>query len=117
MDNPKLLDLLSFKLPCGRTFTDSILPEVLEKVYTSINEKLIDAEYITLISDIWTNRQMHDFMGLAACITSSSFKREMLVLGMMIMPGNHCAENIQEAIEKLVNKYDFDSTKIIGNNL
>ena len=32
----------------------------------------------------------------------------------MIMPGNHCAEMIQEAIESLVNKYDFDSLKIIG---
>jgi hypothetical protein len=39
------------------------------------------------------------------------------VIGMMLMPGPHCAENIQMAVENLVNKYDFDKTKIIGEFL
>jgi hypothetical protein len=34
---------------------------------------------------------------------------------MILMPGNHCAENIQKSIEDVVNRYEVDSSKIIGN--
>ena len=60
---------------------------------------------------------MYDLMGLAACITNETFDKETIVIGMMLMPGPHCAENIQMAVENLVNKYDFDKTKIIGEFL
>lgn len=113
--NVYMRDLVSFNLPSVSHFTEMVLPEVLEKVHANINHKLQDAENISLISDIWTDRQMHDFMGLAASVISELFEREFIVIGMIIMPGNHCAENIQLAIESLVNKYEFDTTKIIGS--
>ena len=114
MNNPYLRDILSIELSCARTFTDKLLPEVLDIVNEAINDKLVESEFMALISDIWTNRTMFDFMGLAASLINSDFEREILVIGIMIMPGNHCAEMIQEAIESLVNKYDLDSLKIIG---
>lgn len=57
---------------------------------------------------------MHDFMGLAAAITNESQVREMIVIGMMKMPGKHNAENILSTTETLVNRFDFDKSKIIG---
>lgn len=103
-----------FKLPSQRTFTDSILPELMNKLYKSLDNKLIDSENVSFMSDIWTNRQMLDLIGLAASTINIDFKRETIVIGMTLMPGNHCAEFIQKAIEQQVNRYDFDKTKIIG---
>ena len=42
---------------------------------------------------------MFDYMDLAASLINSDFELEILIIGMMIMPGNYCAEIIQEAIE------------------
>jgi hypothetical protein len=68
LDNPYFRSLMTFNLPSARYFNDTLLPKTLEQLYEKINEKLIDSEYICLISDIWTTRTMYDFMGLAACI-------------------------------------------------
>lgn len=57
---------------------------------------------------------MLDFMGLSANIINNNFEKKAIVIGMMLMPGNHCAENIKIAIEKLVNRYSFDKSKIHG---
>ena len=69
---------------------------------------------MVLISDIWSNRQMLDFMGVAATIMTESGEREIMTIGMARMPGSHCAENIKLAIEDIVNRFDFDKRKLIG---
>ena len=117
LENEHLSACFKFEVPNRQTFTTNFLPSVLERVQAVINEKLNNAENICLISDIWTNAKMHDFIGIVACVIDSDFKREFLVIGMDLMPGNHCAEHIQEATEKIVNRYEFDYSKIIGNFL
>ena len=71
----------------------------MELLYEAINEKLEDAVSVCLVSDIWTNKQMLDFMGLSANIINNNFEKKAIVIGMMLMPGNHCAENIKIAID------------------
>jgi hypothetical protein len=51
---------------------------------------------------------MADFLGLSAYVT--------MVIGFTGMNGKHESENIQPAVEKLVNQYTFDKKKIIGNS-
>ena len=86
----------------------------MELLYEAINEKLVDAVSVCLVSDIWTNKQMLDFLVLSANIINNNFEKKAIVIGMMLMPGNHCAENIKIAIEELVNRYSFDKSKIHG---
>jgi hypothetical protein len=87
----------------------------MEKLTEALNSKLENAFRVCLISDIWTNKSMLDFMGLASKIIDVNFNRKTLVIGMMLMPGNHSADYIKEAIETLVSIYDFDKSKIHGN--
>lgn len=114
LENPFLRKFFSIELPCARTFKETILPDVLNKLHECLEKKLNLSSHVSIITDIWTDRQMHDFMGLAAAITNSVFEREIIVIGMISMPGNHCAENIQEAIENIINRFDFNYSKISG---
>lgn len=41
-----------------------------------------------------------------------TFETEILILGMDELLTGHCAENIQESIQKIVNQYAFDKSKI-----
>jgi nitrogen regulatory protein PII-like uncharacterized protein len=99
-----------------KTFTDVLVPKVVNELSLVIGDKLFESEYISLISDIWTNFQMRDFMGAAASLIDDSFNRQILMIGVIIMPGNHCAEHIKKALETIVNEYDFDKSRIIGKN-
>ena len=64
------------------------------KLYESLETKLESALSLCLISDIWTSKQMLDFMGLAASYTDKFYERHVIIIGMMLMPGNHSAEYI-----------------------
>ena len=56
----------------------------------SITLKLQNTICFSLISDIWTTKNLHD--------SNIYYKRETLVIGMIKMSGNHNAERIKEAI-------------------
>ncbi len=83
-------------------------------MYEAIQNVLKESAYISIISDIWTNKQMLDFMGLAVCVIDHKFQKKTLVIGMKLMPGAHNADNIAIAIQNLVNAYTFDKNIIIG---
>ena len=109
-----LLNKLNMKLTSYRSFRHTILPHVMDLLYDTIEKRLQAAEFIHLSTDLWSNRNNIDFIALAACIINKDFEREILDINMMTMSGRHTAENISNCVEKLLNKYSFDKTKITG---
>ena len=81
-----------------------------------IQEKLVEAQSICLVTNIWTNKQMLDFIAVSANIISKTFEKDTLVIGIKSMPGRHNVENIKISVEEIVNEYDFDKSKVRGKN-
>ena len=100
------------KIPCDRTFSDTLLPKIMNNLEEVIALKLQEAHCVCIISDIWTTKNMHDFLAISANIMSKNFKRETVVIGMVKMPGNHNAEHIKEAIEQIINSFEFNKEKV-----
>jgi hypothetical protein len=117
LKDPDLRELLKPKisLPGPFSFRNTILPSVMDKLKTAIEFKLRNASSVCLITDLWTNTIKSDFVGLAAVLTDNSLNHELLVIGMMKTPGNHNSETIKLSVETMVNSYNFDKSKIIGN--
>jgi hypothetical protein len=88
-------DIVKVKLTSKHSFRNNVLPLVLKKMREIINEKLQKAISVSLISDIWSNSSMHDFIALVASISYKNNQREHIVIGMEEMDGRHTAENIQ----------------------
>ena len=63
-----------------------------------------------LTSDIWTTTYLHDFLAISVMTWSFFFKRETLVIGMVVMLGNYNAEHIKEAIESIANSFEFEKS-------
>ena len=84
-------------------------------LFQAIQSKLRNSQFVFLMTDLWTDFQMTDFIALAALIVDQDWNKEFLILDMKEMEGKHNAENVQNAIEKIVNKFDFDKSKIKGN--
>ena len=82
-------------------------------MYTGIEEEFSEVVSISLMSDIWTNKLMLDIMGVAFNLINAKFQKKTIVVGMMVMPGNHNAENIAAALMTLVNRYQTLDKSII----
>ncbi len=54
----------------------------------------------------------NDFIALAILIVDQDWNKEFLILDMKEMEGKHNAENVSIAIDKMVNKFEFDKSKI-----
>jgi hypothetical protein len=63
---------------------------------------------------LWSNPKLVSFLGLAAMITYENLEKDCVVIGLEIMRGKHNAENIKSVIEKIINEYDFDKSKLNG---
>ena len=104
--------MLKFEIPCDRKFSDTLLPKIMNNLEEVIALKLQEAHCVCIISDIWTTKNMHDCLAISANIMSKIFKRETVVIGMVRMPGNLNAEHIKEAIEQIINSFEFNKEKV-----
>ena len=119
LKNPLFTKILdpSIKLYSIKTFRYKLLPAIFEKLNKEIERKLKNATYVTLLTDAWTGQLSNvEFLALGAQIIDNLFNQEILIIGMVEIVGGHCAENIQAAIEKIINQYNFDKNKIKGWN-
>lgn len=105
----------SISVPSYFYFRNTLLPNVLQKLYNAIDKKLKEAVTICLVVDLWTNNSNIDFMGCAALITNKMMDKDFFVIGMTPMPGGHDHQNIQIALLKLLKRYSFNRSKIHGN--
>ena len=91
------------------------MPELFKILKNCIGERLHQANNISLVTDIWTNSVMADFIGVAAFCSYELGYSELLIIGLNKMDGKHEAEVIKKAIENIINKYSFNKKKISGN--
>lgn len=98
------------------TFRYKILEAVFKQMLTEIERKLNDCDIVTLITDGWTGQFNNiEFMGLGAQLIYESFDKELVIIGMIELKNGHSAVETKNAIESMVNKYNFDKSKIKGN--
>jgi hypothetical protein len=95
------------------TFRYKILPSICKLLYEAIEEKLNSCYSVSIIPDGWTGQYSNtEFLGVAFQITNGAFEKEIIIVGMEVMENGHSAEEVQKAIEKIVNKYKFDRSKV-----
>ena len=117
LKNKFLINLLNdakIKLSNYYAFKNNLLPDVLEMMNQNITSKLESSLAISLIGDLWTNHKLADFVAVAVRCTYKSQETECFILDINEMVGKHSAENVKTAIEKNVNKFEFNKKKIIG---
>lgn len=97
------------------TFRYKLIPAVMKKLKSSITQKLNMAEFITLVTDGWTGQFSNmEYWAVCAQTVNSSWQTELITIGMVETPRGHSAEELQIAIQNIVNEFNFD-LKIIDN--
>jgi hypothetical protein len=117
LKNPYLHQMLrnSLDVPSYKTVRYQLLPDIYSLLKKRLEQKLSAAKSVALMVDIWTNRIMVPYIGVAASLGYDLAKKEMLVIGFDKMPpGAHNSESLKLAIETIVNRFAFEKSKIAG---
>ena len=119
LENKHLQKILSnkLKLPCIKNFRYKFLQKLMDDMHSVIEEKLEKAYSISISTDIWTNKANIDFCAVVASITNLNLDREIIVSDLTTIEGKHSAENVKVAVEKILNTYKFDKSKLHGKSL
>ena len=83
LKNPEFLEIIDsnkIKMPANFSFRNTFLPQVMRKLVSAIESKLQNADTICLITDIWTNKSMTDYIALGCVTTNSFFERGNMLL-------------------------------------
>lgn len=101
---PYLRNILdkTLNIPSYYSFRSKLLPDVLDKLYFAIENKVKEAVSVCLVLDIWTNNFNTDFIACDAMLSYKTMEKESLVIGMTPMPGRHSSANIEKALLRLL---------------
>ena len=95
-------------------FKNTVLPKFMDYLENKLNEKLVKAKHVYLIIDLWLSRSFSHFLAVGAIVKDHNLKKELLIIGFDVINQKHTAENITELIENILNKYNFDKSKIVS---
>ena len=68
--------LANIKIPSYHFFRHNFLPQVMMTLTKEIESRLQSAESLCLITDIWTNKQSHEFIAVAVNTINEFFKKK-----------------------------------------
>jgi len=97
---------------CG--FKNRILPQLMNKLNSKLEQKLTEAVSICLVTDIWSSVAVIPFLGLAAMIINDKFEKEIIIIGLTEMSLPQNAENVKKAIESIINGFNFNKIEIFA---
>ena len=85
-DCPYFRDLLvgySVQRPCSDTYSNSILPSIVQAVKYELEKLLNKCFSVCMISDIWTSKHMLDLVA-TNIIDIKTFNRETILIGKIL---------------------------------
>ncbi|RMZ94056.1 zinc finger BED domain-containing 1, partial [Brachionus plicatilis] len=94
------------------SFTQRILPKLMNFLKTKITEQLQRAVNVSLIVDMWSNNEKEEYLAVAVSTIKKNFEKELFVIGIVRMEGRQRAEEVKSSVELIVNKFEFDKKKI-----
>lgn len=102
-----------YPLPCRTYFSQKVMPEIFEKLNTTVKEKLSKVAFASFTTDIWTcSTNNESFISLTAhCINTADWNREIFVLSVKHFPISHTGFNISQILNDALEDWEIDFSK------
>ena len=102
-----------YKIPSRRYMTETVIPQMMERVSEKVNKTLATAEFICLTSDIWTAPKCNDaFISFTAHMLTDKFEDYCFIIGCKHFPESHTGVHINEYIGLILKQAGIPKSKI-----
>ena len=92
-----------FQLPSRSHLSSVMIPNLAAEKDLAVKRKLASAQYISLTTDIWTDRRCHSFLAVTAHIFVICVSETMLI-AFVDFKGSHTGKSIAEKLDKILVK-------------
>lgn len=102
-----------YVLPSRKYFSESIVPDIKEKINAKLAEMLVDVPYLSLTTDIWSSSSAQEsLISLTAHWVTAEFNRVAAVLHAHKFEGSHTGEYICEKLEDMLKNWGISKARV-----
>ena len=102
-----------YQLPHRKSFTECIIPELYNKVKDTVTSVVRKSSSFSVTTDCYTSRANEAYMGVTFhTITDDSWDLSHFILQNKVLPDQHTAENLAEALQTVLQEWNLDSAKL-----
>lgn len=107
-----------YSLPCRKTISNSLIPQLYERTSANVKEKIKDAFAICITTDAWTSLNNHSFVGVTAHWIDADMEMASNLLECIQFNEQHTAENLCSFLKNIFAKWGIDNkiTAIVRDN-
>ena len=91
-----------YVMPSRRYFSQTVIPDMYEKVKSDIGASLSNITTVALTTDSWTSRATESFVTITSCHISDDWCLKNYVLQTRAMPLSHTGQNIANVIQEAI---------------
>ncbi|RXN13466.1 zinc finger BED domain-containing 1-like protein [Labeo rohita] len=101
-----------YELPGKTYFSETAVPKMYNTVKTSIKMELMNADYFSATTDMWSSVNMIPYMSLTVHYLSMEWTLKSHCLETVFMPENHTSDNISDALRHAFEEWSLDEKKL-----
>ena len=106
-----------YQVPHRKTFMERVLPDLYVKVKEMVTSITAAADCYAITTDCWTSRANEAYIGVTFHTITVEWQLQHFVLENEELSEQHTAENIAEALESVLQRWNFDSSKLSGTTV
>jgi hypothetical protein len=104
----------NYNIPSRKYFTDTIIPDIFQKVKTRLQTSLDKATNISLTTDIWTaSTNNSPFLSITGHWLPNQFEQKRAILTVLPFSGHHTGVRIREELNKALEEYKLPKSKVL----
>jgi len=101
-----------YELPGKTYFSETAVPKMYSTVKTSIKSELMNIDYFSATTDMWSSVNMTPYMSLTVHYLSTEWVLKSRCLETVFMPENHTSDNISDALRHTFEEWSLDEKKL-----
>lgn len=97
-----------YVMPCRKHFSCKVVPDMYNECKDSVKQKLQEAEFISITTDMWTSTNNDDYLSLTVHFVDTSFVLKHFCIEVIPFPEvSHTGENICNFITQTLHDWDL----------
>ncbi|XP_071054789.1 zinc finger BED domain-containing protein 4-like [Onthophagus taurus] len=102
-----------YKVPRRKYFSETIIPDIYDRLVEAIKKKIDGVQYLSVTSDIWTCSHTNEsFISFTAHWLNTNFGFNHVLLNCKHFPESHTAENIKQMFLDMLQMWNLDISQV-----
>ena len=101
-----------YVLPTRKQLSEKLIPELYDKVRSSVQSELSQSTSHAMTTDMWTSVNQQAFMGVTAHWLNDDFASKSKCLAIKPAPGSHTAEFISSELNTVIDEWSLNRASL-----